>query len=150
MLYFIFTSGVQNYLHSKFKEMFMPSQNLSIDEGMLHWHARLAFKVYCPNKPIKKLHPVWRGHRVPVRHEAILWGVFSTNRDCYIPARWSRRVWLHIVYLTFSSVCRPLHVVPSGRIEDSEKPSNLGWKSGQQSCITMAESEMTEKYQMVL
>ena len=41
------------YLTDKFKEMFVPGRNVSIDEGMLLWCGRLAFRVYNPQKPTK-------------------------------------------------------------------------------------------------
>ena len=37
----------------KFREMYIPNQNISIDEGMLSWRGRLGFRVYNPKKPVK-------------------------------------------------------------------------------------------------
>ena len=37
----------------KFKEMYNPHENISIDEGMLSWRGRLGFRVYNPKKPVK-------------------------------------------------------------------------------------------------
>ncbi|KAM3850406.1 piggyBac transposable element-derived protein 4-like [Diretmus argenteus] len=44
---------VLDLLLTKFREMYQPSQNISVDEGMLLWRGRLRFKVYSPAKPIK-------------------------------------------------------------------------------------------------
>ena len=40
-------------LLSKFKEMYQPSQNISVDEGIMHFRGRLRFRVYSPAKPTK-------------------------------------------------------------------------------------------------
>ena len=37
----------------KFREMYNPHENISIDEGMLSWRGRLGFRVYNPKKPVK-------------------------------------------------------------------------------------------------
>ena len=52
---------VLDLLLSKFKEMYQPAENISIDKGMLLWRGRLRFRVYCPGKQIRyqELHPVW-------------------------------------------------------------------------------------------
>ncbi|XP_068993070.1 piggyBac transposable element-derived protein 4-like [Neodiprion pinetum] len=42
-----------DYFSKKFKENFNPSQNISIDEGMIPWRGRLNFKVYNPSKITK-------------------------------------------------------------------------------------------------
>ncbi|XP_047360348.1 piggyBac transposable element-derived protein 4-like isoform X2 [Vespa velutina] len=42
-----------NYFSKKFKENFNPSQNISIDEGIIPWRGRLNFKVYNPSKITK-------------------------------------------------------------------------------------------------
>ncbi|KAM3837991.1 piggyBac transposable element-derived protein 4-like [Diretmus argenteus] len=44
---------VLDLLLTKFREMYQPSQNISVDEGMLLWRGRLCFRVYSPAKPIK-------------------------------------------------------------------------------------------------
>lgn len=44
---------VLDLLLSKFREMYQPSHNISVDEGMLLWRGRLRFRVYSPAKPIK-------------------------------------------------------------------------------------------------
>ena len=44
---------VLDYILNRFKIMYTPQKNISIDEGMMLWKGRLGFKVYCPNKPIK-------------------------------------------------------------------------------------------------
>ncbi|KAM3876247.1 piggyBac transposable element-derived protein 4-like [Diretmus argenteus] len=44
---------VLDLLLSKFREMYWPSHNISLDEGMLLWRGRLRFKVYNPAKPVK-------------------------------------------------------------------------------------------------
>ena len=44
---------VLDYLLGKFRTLFLPGQNIGIDEGMLKWRGRLAFKVYCKEKPVK-------------------------------------------------------------------------------------------------
>ena len=44
---------VLDYLLAKFRQMFLLSENISIDEGMLKWRGRLSFKVYSPDKPCK-------------------------------------------------------------------------------------------------
>ena len=44
---------VLDYLVHKFNTLFVPGKNISIDEGMLLWRGRLAFRVYNPLKPIK-------------------------------------------------------------------------------------------------
>ena len=43
---------VLDYLGGKFKELYQPDMNISIDEGALLWRGRLSFKVYSPQKPI--------------------------------------------------------------------------------------------------
>lgn len=40
-------------LNQKFKELYTPSANLTIDEAMIPWRGRLHFKVYMKNKPNK-------------------------------------------------------------------------------------------------
>ncbi len=37
----------------KFREMYNPHENISIDEGMMSWRGRLGFRVYNPKKPVK-------------------------------------------------------------------------------------------------
>ncbi|KAL7404530.1 hypothetical protein ABVT39_016045 [Epinephelus coioides] len=44
---------VLDYLVSKFREMYQPSENICFDEGMLLWRGHLVFRVYNPQKPIK-------------------------------------------------------------------------------------------------
>lgn len=44
---------VLDHLVTKFREMYQPNTNICIDEGMLLWRGRLAFRVYNPQKPIK-------------------------------------------------------------------------------------------------
>ena len=44
---------VIDYLIRLFKSTYTPTQNLTIDEGMLAFKGRLSFKCYLPNKPIK-------------------------------------------------------------------------------------------------
>ena len=38
---------------AKFREMYNPHENISIDEGMLSWRGQLGFRVYNPKKPVK-------------------------------------------------------------------------------------------------
>lgn len=42
-----------------FDEEYLPSQNVSIDEGMIKYKGRLGFKQYMPMKPIKRGIKVW-------------------------------------------------------------------------------------------
>ncbi|XP_014677366.1 PREDICTED: piggyBac transposable element-derived protein 4-like [Priapulus caudatus] len=44
---------VYDYLIQKFRDLFQPNRQISIDEGMLAWRGRLSFRVYNPAKPIK-------------------------------------------------------------------------------------------------
>ncbi|KAM3872215.1 piggyBac transposable element-derived protein 4-like [Diretmus argenteus] len=44
---------VLDLLLANFREMFQPSQNISVDEGMMAWRGRLRFRVYNPAKPTK-------------------------------------------------------------------------------------------------
>ena len=44
---------VSDYLIAKFKELYQPDEQISIDEGTLMWRGRLSFKVYNPQKPIR-------------------------------------------------------------------------------------------------
>ena len=44
---------VFEYLTNRFRRMFTPHDRISIDEGMLCWRGRLAFRVYNPAKPTK-------------------------------------------------------------------------------------------------
>ena len=44
---------ILNYLAAKWKEMYQPSQNISIDEGTLLFRGRLSFRTYNPNKPCR-------------------------------------------------------------------------------------------------
>ncbi|XP_014674059.1 PREDICTED: piggyBac transposable element-derived protein 4-like [Priapulus caudatus] len=44
---------VLDHLVTKFRELYNPGQNISIDEGMLLWRGRLTFRVYNPAKPVK-------------------------------------------------------------------------------------------------
>lgn len=46
-------------LSQTFKEEYSPSQNASIDEGMIKYKGRLGFKQYMPNKPVKRRIKVW-------------------------------------------------------------------------------------------
>jgi len=41
-----------NIIH-RFSTMYKPSQNISVDEGMVPWRGKLRFKVYSPDKPKK-------------------------------------------------------------------------------------------------
>ncbi|XP_071943879.1 piggyBac transposable element-derived protein 4-like [Antedon mediterranea] len=44
---------ILDHMLTKFRELYTPGQNISIDEGMLSWRGRLGFKVYNKEKPIK-------------------------------------------------------------------------------------------------
>ncbi|KAM3857245.1 piggyBac transposable element-derived protein 4-like [Diretmus argenteus] len=44
---------VLDLLLANFRGMFQPSQNISLDEGMMAWRGRLRFRVYNPAKPTK-------------------------------------------------------------------------------------------------
>ena len=44
---------VHDYVVKRFQDVYTPGKNISIDEAMMLWKGRLAFKVYAPNKPIK-------------------------------------------------------------------------------------------------
>lgn len=43
---------VYDYFVKKFKSIYIPTEHLSLDEGMLKWHDRLLFHVYNPQKTI--------------------------------------------------------------------------------------------------
>ena len=45
--------AVSDYLVQRFKALYIPAKQLSVDEAMLLWKGRLGFKVYQPCKPIK-------------------------------------------------------------------------------------------------
>ena len=47
------TKKIFDYLNAKFKQLYTPSQALSIDEGMCKYQGRYSFKTYMPAKPIK-------------------------------------------------------------------------------------------------
>lgn len=42
-----------DFIFQKFKELYTPTQNLSIDEAMCPWKGRLVFRVYMRDKPTK-------------------------------------------------------------------------------------------------
>ena len=44
---------VHDYIVKRFQEVYTPGKNISIDEAMMLWKGRLAFKVYAPLKPTK-------------------------------------------------------------------------------------------------
>ncbi|XP_033100412.1 piggyBac transposable element-derived protein 4-like [Anneissia japonica] len=44
---------ILDHLLSRFRELYIPGQNISIDEGMLSWCGRLGFRVYNKDKPKK-------------------------------------------------------------------------------------------------
>ena len=46
-------------LEQTFDKQYNPSQNASIDEGMIKYKGRLGFKQYMPMKPIKREIKVW-------------------------------------------------------------------------------------------
>lgn len=46
-------------LNSKFKELYNPSRQLSIDESMVKFKGRSSMKQYMPLKPIKRGFKVW-------------------------------------------------------------------------------------------
>ncbi|XP_069156457.1 piggyBac transposable element-derived protein 4-like [Procambarus clarkii] len=45
--------SLMQYLLNRFKRIYIPNKNLSLDEGTMPWHGRLSFKTYNPNKPDK-------------------------------------------------------------------------------------------------
>ena len=49
----ILVRPVMDYLRQRCKDVVIPSQNLSLDEGMMAYKGRLAIKVYNPKKPKK-------------------------------------------------------------------------------------------------
>ena len=44
---------VLDFIIGKYHSLYVPTSNLSIDEGMLKWKGRLSIRVYNPMKPIK-------------------------------------------------------------------------------------------------
>ena len=44
---------VLDYLLHKFRTLYTPGKNIAIDEGVMHWRGRLAFRTYNPQKPTK-------------------------------------------------------------------------------------------------
>lgn len=63
--------NVLEYLRRKCQELFIPSQNIAIDESTIGFKGRVAFKMYNPAKPTK-----W-GLRVYVAADS------DTNYICY-------------------------------------------------------------------
>lgn len=47
------TEKIINYLNNKFESLYLPNQEISIDEGMCKYQGRYGFKTYMPAKPIK-------------------------------------------------------------------------------------------------
>ncbi|XP_069192572.1 piggyBac transposable element-derived protein 4-like [Procambarus clarkii] len=45
--------SLMQYLLNRFKRIYIPNKNLSLDEGTMPWRGRLSFKTYNPNKPDK-------------------------------------------------------------------------------------------------
>jgi hypothetical protein len=43
--------GVIDFMNNRFKEIYYPGKNLSLDEGICPWKGKLKFKTYNPNKP---------------------------------------------------------------------------------------------------
>lgn len=50
---------VVDYVKNKFLNSFLPSKNLSVDEGMIAYKGRISFRQYMPNKPSKYGIKVW-------------------------------------------------------------------------------------------
>ncbi|XP_021342234.1 piggyBac transposable element-derived protein 4-like [Mizuhopecten yessoensis] len=44
---------IYDVLSQKFRTVYIPEENISIDEGMVTWKGRLSFRQYLPNKPDK-------------------------------------------------------------------------------------------------
>ena len=44
---------VMEFIQDRCKSVYMPRENLSLDEGILKWKGRLSIKIYNPMKPIK-------------------------------------------------------------------------------------------------
>lgn len=51
--------SVLDYVRDKCESNFMPSQNISVDEGMVGFRGRLSFRQYMPAKPTKYGIKVW-------------------------------------------------------------------------------------------
>ncbi|XP_069169886.1 piggyBac transposable element-derived protein 4-like [Procambarus clarkii] len=45
--------SLMQYLLNRFKTIYIPNKNLSLNEGTMPWRGRLSFKTYNPNKPDK-------------------------------------------------------------------------------------------------
>ncbi len=50
---------LMNYLHSRFKLVYNPGQNLAVDEAMIKFQGRTSLKQYMPKKPIRTGIKVW-------------------------------------------------------------------------------------------
>ena len=42
-----------DFLNERFKEIYIPEENIAIDEAIVPWRGRVTFRVYIRNKPTK-------------------------------------------------------------------------------------------------
>ena len=80
----IFVRPVLEYIRDRCKSLYVPSKNLSLDEGMMPYKGRLSIKVYNPKKPKKygvKFFFITESNTGYVIDFSVYSGVFSTLRD---------------------------------------------------------------------
>ena len=76
--------SVLEYFRSRFRDVYTPSRELSIDEGMLPWKGKLRFKVYNPAKPTKygiKFYIIAEARSGYVSFFEAYSGTYSSTRD---------------------------------------------------------------------
>ena len=52
-LYLFKLGGIYKNITTRFHQVYIPHQELSLDEGMVPWRGNLSFRVYNPDKPKK-------------------------------------------------------------------------------------------------
>ena len=105
---------VLDFIIGKCRSLYVPTRNLSIDEGMLKWKGRLSIRVYNPLKPIKVWHKIlffMRGKNwLRARLHYLSRGHVNTARYCLQFAGASLRAWLSRLHGQLLYIC-----VPGGR-----------------------------------
>ena len=76
--------SILDYFRTRFRDVYTPSRELSIDEGMLPWKGRLRFKVYNPAKPTKygiKFYIIAEARSGYVSYFEAYSGTYTSTRD---------------------------------------------------------------------